>query len=76
MIQTCAIFTKDHATESCPSLPRLKAVFKEVEEEVEPIYLLNQCRQWKARPTGMPTEPSLFFPSSQFNSQQYPVAAW
>ena len=68
MIQTCAICTKEHAIESCPSLLGLKAVFKEVEEEVEPAYLLNQCRQWQARQTGMPTDPYSFFPSSQYNS--------
>lgn len=76
MIQTCAICTKEHATESCPSLLGLKSAFKEVEEEVEPVYLLNQRRQWQARQTGMPTDPSLFFPPSQYNSQQYSGVAW
>ena len=33
-VQTCAICTKDHLTESCPSLPGLKAVYKEAEEEL------------------------------------------
>jgi len=69
MIQTCAIFTKDHTTKSCPSLPGLKAVFKEAEEEVELVYLMNQCCQWKTHLTGMPIEPSSLFCSSQFNSQ-------
>jgi len=41
MIHVCAICTKEHATKSCPSLPGLKEVFKEAEEEVEPVYLLN-----------------------------------
>ena len=44
MVQTCAICTKYHATKSCPSLPGLKVVYKEVEEETEPIYWLNQHR--------------------------------
>jgi len=39
MVQTCAICTKDHAMKNCPSLPGLKAVFKEAEEEMEPVYL-------------------------------------
>ena len=47
MVQTCAICTKDHATESFPSLPGLKEVYKEAEEETKPIYLINQCRQRK-----------------------------
>jgi len=47
MIETCAICTKEHAIESFPSLPRLKASFKEAEEEVELVYLLNHHRQWK-----------------------------
>lgn len=61
MVQTCAICTKDHATKNCPSLTGLKAVFKEAEEEIEPIYLLNQHRQWQAQQTGTPTNPSSFF---------------
>jgi len=76
MIQTCAICTKENATESFPLLPRLKAVFKEAEEEVELVYLLNQRRQWQASRTGMPTDPSLFFPPSKYNSQQYSGASW
>jgi len=69
MIQTCTICTKDHATESCLSLPGLKEVFKEEKGEMEPVYLLKQHCQWQACSTGMPTEPSSFFPSSQFNFQ-------
>jgi len=42
MMYTCTIFTKDHAMESCPSPPRLKEVFNEAEEDVEPAYLMNQ----------------------------------
>eukprot|EP00253_Pinus_taeda_P005769 PITA_05769 len=40
-VQTCAICTKDHLTESCPSLPGLKAVYKEAEEEPESTYLFT-----------------------------------
>eukprot|EP00253_Pinus_taeda_P002518 PITA_02518 len=37
MVRTCTICTKDHDTEHCPSLPELNAIFKEVEEETEPL---------------------------------------
>jgi len=47
------------------------AQHKEAEEEVEPVYPLNQCRQWQALQTGMLTNPSSFFPPSKYNSQQY-----
>lgn len=40
-VQTCAICTKDHLTESCPSLIGLKAVYREVEEEPELVCLIN-----------------------------------
>ena len=43
-VQVCAICTKYHSTESCPSVPGLKAVYKEAEEETKPVYLLNQHR--------------------------------
>ena len=43
MVQTCAICTKDHATDHFPSLPRFKVVFKEEGEETELVYLMNQC---------------------------------
>ena len=29
MVHTCAIYTKDHAMDQCPSLPGLKAIYKE-----------------------------------------------
>ena len=76
MVQTCAICTKDHATESCPSLQGLKAVYKEVEEETEPVYLLNQRSQWQPRQTGTLADPSSFFQNPQYNSQQYLGAMW
>jgi len=76
MIQTCAICTKEKATKSFPLLPGLKAVFKEVEEEVELVYLLNQHIQWKEHHIGMPTDPFSFFSPSQYNSQQYLGPAW
>ena len=41
MVQNCSICTKDHTTESCPSLPGLKLVYKEVEEETKLVYMLN-----------------------------------
>lgn len=75
-VQIYAICTKDHATESCPSLPGLKTVYKEVEEETELVYLINQCRQWQARPTGIPIDPSSSFQPPQCSAQQYPRTMW
>jgi len=46
-VPVCAIRTKDHSTERCPSLPGLKAVYKEVEEEPDSVCLLNQRCQWQ-----------------------------
>jgi len=43
-VQSCAIYTREHATKNCPSLPGLKAVYKEAEVELELVYLLNQHR--------------------------------
>jgi hypothetical protein len=42
----CVICAKDHDIEECPSLPGLKVVFKEAEEETKPLYLMAQHRQW------------------------------
>eukprot|EP00253_Pinus_taeda_P021239 PITA_21239 len=70
-VQTCAICTKDHLTESCPSLPGLKAVYKEAEEEPEPTYFVNQRRQWKPRQSGMFSDPTSSFQLLQYNAQQY-----
>jgi len=61
IVQTCAICIKEHATKNYPSLPGLKAVFKEAKEEAKPVYLLNQRHQWQARQICMPTDPSSFF---------------
>jgi hypothetical protein len=44
IIWTCAICAKYHATEQCPSLPGLKFVFKEAEEETKPVYLMARHR--------------------------------
>jgi hypothetical protein len=70
-----AICAKDHATEQCPSLPGLKVVFKEAEEETKPVYLMAQCRQWQARPPGMLQDPSSFF-SGQYNQQHNSGNTW
>ena len=35
MVHMCAICTKYHDIEQCPSLPRLKEVFKEADEETK-----------------------------------------
>lgn len=63
MVQTCAIYTKYHDIEQCPSLPRLKEVFIKAEEETEPVYLMNQHRQWQAKPTIMSQDAPKSFPS-------------
>lgn len=60
-VQVYAICTKDHSTENCPSLLGLKVVHREVEEETEPVYLLNQRCQWQPRQTGIPVDPSSSF---------------
>jgi hypothetical protein len=61
VVRVCAICAKDHDTEQCPSLPGLKFVFREVEEETEPLYLMAQCRQWQTRPPNTLQDPSSFF---------------
>jgi len=70
-VQTCAIFTKDHLTESCPSLPGLKAVYKEAEEEPELTYFINQRRQWQPRQSGMFSDPTSSFQPAKYNAQQH-----
>jgi len=62
MVKTCTIYNKDHDTEQCPSLPVLKVVFKEEEEETELVCLMNQCREWQAKPTSMSQGAPQFFP--------------
>ena len=47
VIKVCAICMKYHPTEGCPSLPSLKAVYKEAEEESRVVCLLNQHQQWQ-----------------------------
>jgi hypothetical protein len=49
VVQTYTICAKDHATKQCPSLLGLKVVFKEAEEEIEPVYLMAQRRKWQDR---------------------------
>ena len=49
----------------------LKAVYKEVEEESKPVYLLNQCHQWKPRQSGMSYDPCSSFQPLQHHAQQY-----
>ena len=68
VIKFCAICTKDHPTEGFPSLPGLKEVYKEAEEESEVVCLLNQRRQWQPRKSGMPNDPFSFQPP-QYNAQ-------
>jgi len=61
VVRTCTLCTKDHLMESYPSLPRLKEVYKEAEEEPESVYLLNQCCQWQPRKSGMFLDPTSSF---------------
>jgi hypothetical protein len=74
MVRTCAICAKDHVTEQCPSLPGLKFIFKREEEETEPIYLMAQRLQWKARPSSTLQHPYLF--PGQYNQQHNPINTW
>lgn len=64
-VQACAIRIKDHSMESYPSLPGLKAVYKEAEEDPEPVYLLNQHCQWQPRQLGMFPDPASSFQPPQ-----------
>ena len=57
--------------ESYPSLPGLKAVYKEAEEEPESVYLINQRRQWQPRQSVMFPDPTSSFQPPQYNGQQY-----
>ena len=68
-VQICAICTKDHLMESCPSLHGLKAVYKEVEEEPESVYLLNQRHQWQPQQSGMFSDPTSSFQPPQYHAQ-------
>jgi hypothetical protein len=60
VVRVCAIYAKDHATEKFPSLLGLKDVFREVEEETKPLYLMAQHCQWQARPPNTLHDPSSF----------------
>lgn len=40
-IKVCAMCDKYHSTKCCPSLLGLKVVFKEYEEDVDPVYLMT-----------------------------------
>jgi hypothetical protein len=71
----CAICAKEQMTDQCPSLPGLKFVFREVGEEIEPLYLMAQHRQWQVRPPGTLYDPSSFF-SRKYNQQQNSGNAW
>jgi hypothetical protein len=69
VVRVCAICAKDHATEQCPSLPGLKVVFREAEEETKPLYLMAQRRQWQARPPNTLRTPPLSFLDSIINNK-------
>jgi hypothetical protein len=42
----CSYEYKDHITQQCPSLPRMKATLQPTDEEAEVVYLLTHRRQW------------------------------
>jgi len=42
-----------------------------VEEEPEPVYLLNQCHQWQLQHLVMFPDSTSSFQSSQYHAQQY-----
>jgi hypothetical protein len=75
VVQVCAICAKDHDIEQCPSLPGLKVVFKEEEEETKPLYLMAKHRHWQSRPQNTLQDPSSFF-SGQYNQQQNSGSTW
>jgi len=75
VVRVCTICAKDHATEQCPSILGLKAVFKEVEEEIEPIYLMAQRRQWQAHPPSTLHDLSSFF-SGKYSQQNNSGNTW
>jgi hypothetical protein len=81
----CSICDKDHETQQCPSLPRIKAALQPTDEEDEVVYLLTQRRKWQPQGKGM--NPNMPFTSSNrwnnypsfgqanyppFNQMQYP----
>jgi hypothetical protein len=73
VVWVCAICTKYHATEQCPSLPGLK--FKEEEEETKSLYLMAKHCQWQAHPPGTLQYPSSFF-SGQYNEKKNYGNTW
>lgn len=60
-ISICGICEQKHVTNSCPSLPGLKAVYQGANEETEQICFIGQRRPWKPRPPGMVQDPSSFY---------------
>jgi hypothetical protein len=75
VVWVCTIYTKDHDTEQCPSLPGLKFIFIEVEELTEPLYMMALHCQWKTWPPNTLHDPSSLF-SGQYNQQQNSGNAW
>eukprot|EP00253_Pinus_taeda_P022524 PITA_22524 len=51
-VPICTIYEKDHETQQCPSLPRIKAALQPTEEEHEAVFLLTRRRQWQPRGQG------------------------
>jgi hypothetical protein len=70
-----AIYTKDHDIEQYPSLLGMKVVFREVEEETKPLYLMAQHRQWQTRPPNTLQNPSSLF-SGKYNQHQNSGNTW
>jgi len=77
-ISICGICEQKHVTNSCPSLPGLKAVYQGANEETEQICFIGQRRPWKPRPPGMVQDPSSFYSAFWTNQKnwKYPSQNW
>lgn len=57
----CEICTENHATEKCPSIPRLKAVFEGGKPEAESLHTMGARRNWPHVTASMAPELPLHF---------------
>jgi hypothetical protein len=77
-VQVCAICVEDHETENFPSLPRLKAIYKENREVAEPSFQAVLKKPWKPRAQGMSQDPfsSSFSPYNAYQQQWNTQIPW
>ena len=67
----CGLCAEDHETDSCPSLPRLQAIYKGASEPTRQATQGAQKKPWQARPQGMFVDLYLQFnPYAQWNQWQ------